>query len=193
MASPSRCANRRRTSGVVRVNNSSAWSIATSNRWRLAGPAASRSSAIRRRPSVPPSSTPRTSLADHSNPTREAVSASTRANSGTGSLPGTSLGTVNHAGSLSSSGTTAALSSEDFPQPDDPTRASTPPVPPLARTRLATSRASAARPKNTWLRAAVNGSNPGKGFSPSRHVPAPSSSSRSACSTRSRACPESGW
>src|SRR5918998_5643090 len=127
--------------------------------------------------SVSPSSRPRTSLADQPNPQRLAMTASTRANSGNGSLPGTNLGTVNHAGSLSTNGTTAALSSEDFPQPDDPTKASTPPVPPLARNRLATSRASTARPKNTRLRAAVNGSNPGKGFSPSRQVPAPSSNS----------------
>jgi hypothetical protein len=40
MASPSRCTNRRRPSGAVRVNNSSAWSIATSCRSRISGCAA---------------------------------------------------------------------------------------------------------------------------------------------------------
>src|SRR5918997_2611969 len=130
--------------------------------------------------SVSPSSRPRTSLTDQPNPQRLAMPAIARANSGNGSLPGTNLGTVNHAGSLLSRGTTAALSSDDFPQPDGPTTASSPPVAPITRNRLLTSRASASRPKNTRLRAAVNGSNPGKGLSPSRHVPAPSPSSRTA-------------
>ena len=192
MTSPNSWANRWRASGVVRVNSSSAWSIDTSSRrWCVPGPAASRSSATRRRPSAPASSRPRISLANEPNSRRWAVVASARASSGSGSVPGTSDGIVNHAGSLASSGTTPALSSEDFPQPDGPTMASSPPVPPITRTRLPTSRASTARPKNTRLRAAVNGSNPGKGFSPSRQALPLSSSSRTAWSTRSRARPGS--